>query len=197
MATEKNPSTALVLGGTELVRFSYLNAFQPRLNSFNGKEEYSVTILIPKTATAEVKKVKDAIAALKKATWTDNKKNLPPGMWIALRDGDTDLKQDGSNYGPEAKGCYLINAKSEDAPAVVGTTRDENNKLVPIGPKDVKSGDWGRVSINLGAYTKGTGGIAAYLNSIQLVKQGEAFSSRASADDAFGGFEDATDDIMG
>lgn len=197
MSTDKNPSSALVLGSaTDLVRFSYMNAFTPKVNSFNGNEEYSITILIPKTAVSEVKKVQDAIAALKKSTWLDNKKNVPPGAWICLRDGDKDTKMDGSSYGAETRGHFIIAAKSTEAPAVVGTTRNEEGKLVAIGPRDVKSGDWGRVSINLASYTKGTGGIAAYLNSIQLVRQGEAFSGRASADDAFGGFADATDDLM-
>jgi hypothetical protein len=196
MATEKAPSAALVLGASDLVRFSYLTVFQPKLNSFNGNEEYSVTILIPKTAVAEVKKVQDAIAALKKSTWTDNKKSLPPGMWVALRDGDKDVKQDGSSYGEECKGHYFIAAKTQEPPAVVGTTRDASNKLIPVGPKDFTSGDWGRVSVNLGSYTKGTGGIAAYLNSVQLVRKGEAFSGRKTADDAFGAFTDATDDML-
>lgn len=199
--TEKNSKATLTLGighdtvdgknVPKLIRYSFLNAFQARVNQFNGKEEFSTTILIPKDNMVDVGNLQRTIKELVKATWYDNKKNLPPGFWNCMRDGDTDVKQDGSPMSPECKGHYVINAKSDTQPGVVGTTKDQDGKLIAIGPRDIKSGDWGRVSISLYAYTKGSGGIAAGLGNIQMVRQGEAFSNRPTADAAFGEFADS------
>ena len=187
-----------ILGGTKgkLVRFSYLNVHKARLNTESGKMEHGVTALIPKTNTEDVKFLKDAIKALLKATFTDQKKPIPPGHWNPLRDGDTDTKQNGNAYGEEAKGHYVLNCKSgeEYPPGVVGTTRTAGDKLARIGVADIKSGDWGRIDNSLYGYTKGTGGVGIGLNSVQLVQEGEALSGGRSADDAFGGFED--DDVL-
>lgn len=195
MTEAKNSRIKLLLGGTpgKLVRFSYLHAHEPRLNTQSGKMEYSVTALIPKANTEDIAAIKKSIDALKKATWLDQKKPLPPNFWNPLRDGDKDTKQDGSQYGEECRGHFVLNCKSDEGPSVVGTTKVDTPtgaKLAPLGKKDVKSGDWGRVSVSLFAYTKGSGGVGAGLANIQLVKQGEALSGRSSAEDDFGAFDD-------
>lgn len=189
-----------ILGGTKgkLVRFSFLNVHTARLNTESEKMEFSVSALIPKTNVEDIKFLKGAIAALLKSTFTDQKKPIPKAHWNPLRDGDTDTKQSGQPYGEEAKGHYVLNCKSSEdyPPGVVGTTKGADGKLLRIGKADIKSGDWGRVDITLYGYAKGTGGVGVGLNSVQLVQEGEALSGGRSADDAFGAFDDAEDDVL-
>jgi hypothetical protein len=203
MSDKKLPRVKLVLGSTKgkPVRFSYLNVFEPRLNDESGKMEYGVTALIPKENTEDIAAVKQAIKDLQKATWLDNKLAIPPKFWNPLRDGDVDTKNDGRAFGEECKGCYVLNCKSgEDkngkltAPQVVNTTKDDKGKFMRLSSSDIQSGDWGRISVNIGSYVKGTGGVGAYLSSVQLLTKGEPLSGQSSAEDDFGGFEDQEDD---
>jgi hypothetical protein len=206
MAEQKLPSEKLILGSTKgkLVRMSYLHAHTPRMNNQSNKMECSTAVLIPKTNVEDVAAVQALIAKLTKAAFFDEKTKKivkGPQFWSPMRDGDVDTKQDGSPYGAECKGHYIINAKSsEDAkgnvtlPKVVGTTKMADGKLKPLLESEIKSGDWGRVGINFKPYTKGTGGIGTYLSTIQLVLEGESLGSSASAEDDFGQFEDQEDD---
>ena len=205
MADDKGLRVSVTLGSegvgaaAKLVRFSYLTAFQPRMNKESGKLEYSVAVLIPKTNQKDVEAVKSAIDELIKDEWTNKRKPLPPKFWNPLRDGDKDTKQDGRPLGEECRGHYVINVKAgaTDAegnpkapPRVVGTQRNAQGKLLDLGPRDVKSGDFGRISMNLGAYTKGTGGVGAYIVNIQKVREGDPLSGGRSAEDDFGSFDD-------
>jgi len=198
MSEEKNASRKYVIGQhgsakdpKHLCRFSYLHALTPKENKQNGKNEYSVVALIPKTSP-DGEAIRKIIDELKNETWLSKGKRLPPKFWNPLRDGDTDCKQNGDPYGPECAGHYIVSAKRDDkkAPDVVGTMRDAEGKLIRLTDKQIKSGDYGRISINLSAYTKGDSGVGAYINNIQLVTQGEALGGGADADDDFGSYDD-------
>jgi hypothetical protein len=197
MSDKKLPKLKLVLGATKgkLIRFSYLNVHEARLNGESGNMEFSVAALIPKENVEDIAAIKGFIDGVKKSVWLDEKKAVPPKFWNPLRDGDNDLKNDGSSYGAEAKGCYVLNTKTgEDSPPnVVGKIKGSDGKFLPLGPKEIKSGDWGRLSINLGAYIKGTSGVGAYLSSVQLVEQGDPLGSQTTAEDDFGDFDDDDD----
>jgi hypothetical protein len=194
----KSSRVALKLGVKpgKLVRFSFLHVHKAHLNSESNKEEYSVQLLIPKTNTEDVKGLKDAVAACLKAEFTDQKKKVPPGAWICLRDGDTDTKTNGDSYGDAAKGHYVLNAKADldHKPKVVGTVKIDGEPQ-PIGPEEIKSGDWGRVAVNLYGYSKGKGGVGCGLDVLQRVQEGEALGSSVSAKDAFGEYDDE-DDVL-
>jgi hypothetical protein len=185
-----------LLGGTpgKLVRFSHLNAHTPRQDNFSKepKLQYSVALLIPKTNVEDVKLVRDAVAACLAEEYTSKKKPIPPNHHNPLKDGDTDTKEDGTPYGDEVKGHYLINTKTSDEypPEVVGTTKGADGKLLRIGKADIKSGDWGRAFVTLYGYTFKAGGVGVGLNKIQLVQEGESLGGGSSADDVFGKFED-------
>jgi hypothetical protein len=207
MANEKSLRVKLILGATKgrLVRFSHLHVFTPRLNTESGKEDYSTAVLIPKTNTEDIAAVRKAIEDLKKDEWLSKGKKLPPNFWNPLRDGDTDTKQNGDPLAAECRGHFVINAKTGahdndgnalTPPDVMGIVRDANGKLLRITSRDVKSGDWGRVGIHLGAYTKGNGGVGVYLTNVQKVQEGEALSSHASGDDDFGQFDDDVEDEL-
>lgn len=198
MAEKKAKRIKLIVGATKgkLVRFSYLNVHEPRLNKESGKTEYSVAVLIPKTNTEDIAALKHAIEDLKKDTWLDDGKKIPPLFWNPLRDGDKDTKQDGSPLDASCKEHFVLNCKTgeDSTPTVVGTQKGGDGKYLPIGKSAVKSGDWGRVSINLGAYLKGTGGVGAYLSNLQFVQQGDPLGNKSSAEDDFADFDDDGDD---
>lgn len=200
MSDKSLPKVKLVLGSEKgkPVRLSHVHVHEARLNKESGVEEYSVMALIPKENTADVFAIKNAIKSMQKAVWLDEKKPIPPKFWNPLRDGDTDTKNDGTPFGAECKGNFLLNCKTDaaHAPNVVGTTRGPDDKFVALGKRDIKSGDWGRVSVNLAVYLKGTTGVGVYLSSVQKTRDGEALGSQSSAEDDFKDFDDADDGML-
>jgi hypothetical protein len=176
MATTPSP-TKLVTGK---VRLSYVNVFET-----NDKGKYSVAILIPKTDKATLDKVKAAIEAVKtdpKSATTWGSKFLA-SFKTPLRDGDTDRDVEKS---PEYKGCYFINCNSGQKPGVVDA---QLNAI--LDKSEVYSGCYGRVSINLYPFNvDGNKGIAAGLNNLQKMADGEPLSGRSRAEDDFTAVED-------
>lgn len=159
------------------VRLSYANVWEPR--SINGSDpKYSVSILIPKTDTATIKQVEDAIEhAIQDGIGKFGGKIPPRGsLKLPLRDGD--LERDSEEYA----GHYFINANSKMQPQIV----DQNVQPI-IDESQVYSGCYGRVSVNFYAFnTNGNRGVAAGLGNIQKLRDGEALGGGVSAVADFG-----------
>ena len=165
-------------------RWSYANVWQPK--SINGgAPKYSVSLIIPKSDTETVSKVKAAIKAAYdegQAKLRGNGKSVPAleYMKTPLRDGDKE-RPDDEAY----KNSYFINANSGTAPGVV----DANRQPI-IDTSEVYSGVYGRASINFYAFnSNGNKGIACGLNNLQKIRDGEPLGGKARAEDDF-----ATDD---
>ena len=165
-------------------RWSYANVWQPK--SINGgATKYSVSLIIPKSDTETVSKVKAAIKAAYdegQAKLRGNGKSVPAleYMKTPLRDGDKE-RPDDEAY----KNSYFINANSGTAPGVV----DANCQPI-IDTSEVYSGVYGRASINFYAFnSNGNKGIACGLNNLQKIRDGEPLGGKARAEDDF-----ATDD---
>jgi len=165
---------------TGKVRMSYVNVFE-----MNDKGKYSVCLLIPKGDKDTLAKVKAAIESVK----TDPKAATTwGGKWLAsfkspLRDGDTerDLAKN-----PEYKGHYFINCNSGQKPDVVDAA------LNPILDKsEVYSGCFGRASVNFYPFSvDGNKGIAAGLNNVQKLGDGERLGGGSRASDDFTAVEE-------
>ena len=167
-------STKVVTGK---VRLSYCNLFTPRQSDDGGEPKYSVCVLIPKSDKATLDRLKAAIEAAKTAGLGKFGGKLPPGLKVPLRDGDTE--RDSAEY----KGHFFLNASSRQRPNVVDA---EVNPV--LHPDEVYSGCYGRVSLNMYAYVmSGNRGIAAGLNNVQKLADGDRLDSRSSAADDFGG----------
>jgi hypothetical protein len=167
---------------TGKVRGSYVNLIKPRTNEMNGKQEYSLQVLVPKSDEQTVAALKAAAKEAIASKWP----TPPKGLRNPLRDGDTETKQDGTPLGPEYAGHYFFNAKcsaDKHKPTVIDTT---GNDL--FEPDSVKSGDYFRVSVNAYAYdAAGNRGVSYGLNNVQLVQKGEALGgTRVTAHDEFG-----------
>lgn len=181
MAKFVNPTKVITGPNT---RWSYANVWQPK--SINGgAPKYSVSLIIPKSDTETVSKVKAAIKAAYEegqAKLRGNGKSVPAleYMKTPLRDGDKE-RPDDEAY----KNSYFINANSGTAPGVV----DANRQPI-IDTSEVYSGVYGRASINFYAFnSNGNKGIACGLNNLQKIRDGESLGGKARAEDDF-----ATDD---
>lgn len=176
-------STKVVTGKN--CRFSYAHVWEPKAIEEGATPKYSVAILIPKSDKATIKAVKAAIEAAKeegKGKWGGK---IPANLKLPLRDGDEERPDDDTYVGH-----YFFNASSQTAPQIVDA------QVNPILDRDeFYSGCFGRASINFYAFSvSGNKGIAAGLNNLQKLKEGDKLSGGSSASDDFG-VEDDDDDI--
>ena len=177
-------STKVVTGK---VRFSFCNIFTPRAADDGQEPKYSVTLLIPKSDTATLQKIKAAIAEARETFCAKNGANaLPQNPVHTMHDGDG-TRPSGDPFGPECKGCYVITVGSKNKPVVVDAFRNEIND-----PAEVYSGCYGRAAINFYGYSRsGKKGISAGLLSVQKLHDGEPFGTVGSANDFDDGFTDS------
>lgn len=170
---------------TGKVRLSYVHLFKPYSAVEGGEEKYSVTVLIPKEDAETKKRIDNAIeAAAKEATQKIWNGVRPPKIAIPIYDGDGVRPSDDMPFGEECKGHWVItvSSKADQAPEVIDRFR---NPI--IDPFEVKSGDYGRVSIRFFAYMfGGKKGIGAGLGNVQKLADGEPLGgSRIKAADDF------------
>ena len=170
-------------------RWSYCNVWEAKAIN-GGTPKFSVSLLIPKSDTVTVKKIKDAIEAAYRegeAKLKGNGKSVPAlsAIKTPLRDGDTERPDDQAYAN-----AYFINANASSAPGIVDVDRN------PILTRsEVYSGVYGRASITFYAFnSSGNRGIACGLNNLQKVRDGEPLGGKASAEDDFSTDED--DDFL-
>ena len=162
------------------VRLSYVYINTPRANDDGTPGKYGAQLIIPKTDTATVKQINDAIEAARNEGVTKGLRNAK-NFLSPLHDGDGQ-KPRGGEYGPECKGCWVLNTSSKRQPKVV------DRKVQPIlDPDEIYSGMWAIVDIAFAAFsTSGNSGISCYLNNLQKVKDDERLGgSAAKPEDVF------------
>lgn len=171
-------------------RWSYANVWEAK--SINGgTPKFSVSLIIPKSDTKSIAKIKTAIEAAYRegeAKLKGNGKTVPPlaALKTPLRDGDTERPDD-----PAYNNAYFINANSAIAPGVVDADRQEI-----INRSEVYSGVYGRASINFYAFnSNGNKGIACGLNNLQKIRDGEPLGGKSRAEDDFSTYDD--EDFLG
>lgn len=165
---------------TGKVRLSYAFLHKPKAND-RGEEKFSVTILMPKSDTAKYAELRAAEAEAARKKFPGKPDAFYKAIKSVIHDGDG-VRPSGEAFGPEAKGCWVFTASTSDRPGIV----DEN--LQPL-MEQIKSGDYGRVSINIyGFDTAGNRGVAAGLNNVQLLERGESLGGRSDAASDFADF---------
>jgi len=176
---------------TGKVRFSYCNLFEAKEPQGGGDPKYSCTLLIPKSDTTTLEKIKAAIAEARENFCKKNGASaLPVKPNHTMHDGDG-VRDSGDPYGPECKGCYVITVSSKQKPVIVDSFRN------PVtDPGEVYSGCYGRASINFYGYSRnGKKGISAGLLSIQKLHDGDALGgAMGSADDFDDGYQAGVED---
>lgn len=181
-----NPMKVITGKGT---RWSYANVWEPKTIA-GGTPKYSVSLIIPKSDTVTVEKIRKAIQAAYEegqSKLKGNGKSVPPlaALKTPLRDGDAERPDD-----PAYANAYFVNANSATAPGVVDADRQEI-----IDRSEVYSGVYGRASINFYAFnSNGNKGIACGLNNLQKIRDGEPLGGKSSAVSDFS--TDADEDFL-
>lgn len=179
-------STKVITGK---VRFCYVNVFEPTAMNEGDTPKYNICILIPKDDVKTIEKINKAIEAAKqagKAKLADKNGKIPSNLKLPLRDGDDERSDD-----PVFEGMYFINANSQRKPSIV------DKELNPIMNKEeFYSGCYGRASINFYAFNVSSKGIAAGLNNLQKLEDGEMLAGGSTVEEDFGGENEWDDELM-
>lgn len=161
---------------TPTFRASYVNIFEPRMNEMNNKPEYSICMLIPKTA--DLKELQQEAFAAGKKKWGAEFESLVKSGKIRMpfRDGDKE-KADRAEY----EGHYFINAKAYEQ---VGVVDGKKNRIHDAS--ELYSGCYAKAYVTMFAYdTKGNKGISVVVKAIQKVAEGEALGNVVKAENVF------------
>lgn len=179
MNTETKVSTP------ELVRFSYVNLEVAKCAPGSTEAKFGMSVIIPKSAKKTIKAIKAAIEAAIEVGKTKHGTGFKAKK-LPLRDGDEE-REDAAYAN-----SFFLNANSKNRPGMV------DKKVQPIlDLKEIKSGDWGNVSLNFYPFNvNGNSGIAVGLNHVQKVKDGEPLGSQTNAADEFDEIEFEEDDII-
>jgi len=161
-------------------RWSYANVWEAK--SINGgAPKYSVSLIISKSDTHTIAKIKAAIEAAYRegeGKLKGNGKSVPAlsTLKTPLRDGDRERPEDEAYAN-----AYFINANSSTAPGIVDSNRNEI-----LNRSEVYSGVYGRASISFYAFnSNGNKGIACGLNNLQKIRDGEPLGGKSRAEDDF------------
>lgn len=171
-------------------RWSYANVWNPKAMAEGAKPKYSVSLIIPKSDTVTIQKIKAAIKAAYEegqSKLKGNGKSVPPlaAIKTPLRDGDVE-RPDDEAY----QNAYFVNANSPTAPGIVDADRQPI-----IDTSEVYSGVYGRASITFYAFnSNGNKGIACGLNNLQKIADGEPLGGKTRAEDDFADLDDEDDD---
>lgn len=168
-----NPAKVIVTD----VELGYVHALQ----AFKGESDeakYSVVLLIPKTNTDLVRKIKIAIKAAHEAGQKEKWGGKGPDIGSCkhpLRDGDKERADD-----EVFKGCYFITASAKTKPGVIDLYGRDLTE--PGREEEVYSGMKANVSVTFYPFSNsGNKGIACGLNNIQKIADGPRRGGRVSA----------------
>jgi len=186
-----NQATKVITGK---VRLSYAHIWEPQ-SIDGGEEKYSCSILIPKSDKETLRKIKaavDAAVELGKSKWGGK---VPANLKKPLRDGDEERPDDEAYAGH-----YFLNATSKTRPGIakpIGKGPDGKMKFQEITDStEVYSGCYAKVSLNFYPFdAKGNRGVAAGLNNVVKVQDGDFLGGRSSVNDDFAdeNFDDVVD----
>ena len=184
----KPGNTTKVVTGRNTV-FSYLTVNEPKVPLGGGTPKYSVSLIIPKSDTETLEKIRRAM----RAAYNEGLNKLKGNSQVApdydtlkkpLRDGDKERPGD-----PAYADSYFLNASSTTKPGVVDRT-----KTPILETSELYSGIIGRASINFYAFnTSGNRGIACGLNNLQKLRDGTPLGGRSRAEDDFDDEDDDED----
>lgn len=179
---------------TGVGRVSFPRLFlQTKGQKDDGSDVYDLMLMIPKDQREDLKAIVRAIKEVGMAKWGANytKFGLP------LRDADKeadDLTDDGKTTKgekyPERLGHYFMNCRSSKPVAVVARDRSPI-----VNPDDLYGGSYAKVNVTFYPYnTKGNQGIAAGLNGVQFIRDGEPLGAGAKTVDSMFDLLDDEDD---
>lgn len=175
------------------VRLSFFSGWEKTPN-FSGDMRYSTSIIVPKSDTANVTTLQNAIEQAKQegavSKW-GGKVPFNLEVW-AMRDGDT--TKDVETY-PEYANSWYLNPWTNNAPQIVKKDAATGVIATVINHDDVYSGCYADVSVVISPYKHDSGkpGINVLLGNVCKVADGERFGDSAgtSAESDFGAIQDS------
>ena len=173
-----------VLTGEVRLSYEHLSAPYANPNQPGAEPKYSTTMLIPKADVATKAEIDEAIRYVyEQAVATDWKGARPQLRSALIYDGDG-LRNDGSKFGPECAGHWVITASTKRKPQVV----DISNINCELAPQDIYSGMYARVTLNFFAFnSNGNKGVGCGLGNVMKTRDGEPLAGGASAASDFEG----------
>lgn len=163
---------------TGKVRLSFAHLFEPYAAQAGQDPKYSCMILIPKSDTNTLDKIRNAQKLAAENGKAKFGGRVPANLATTLRDADEEA--DLEKY-PEMAGHYFMNLNSKKQPGLV----DRNREPI-IDSTELYSGCYARVQIGAFAYnTNGNKGISFGLNHVQKWADGEALDGSTKAEDVF------------
>ena len=166
---------------------SFVQVWTPKEN-MSGNLKYSIAFLFPKDDKEGVAAIKNAVqAAIKegiaKAKITAEHAKMK-NFRLPIRDGSAE-HADGVK-GKEYDGFFFFNANSDNPVGIV-----DKNVAPILDQSEFYSGCFCRLDVSFYAYNvKGTRGIAAGLNNVMKIKDGERFGGSQDAETAFKSFKE-------
>ena len=163
---------------TKEVRLSYAHLNEPAANQNNPgqKPRFSVTMLIPKTDTVTKAEIDNAIRAAYEKGVTEKWKGARPQMNSPLiHDGDG-LRTNGTPFGPECAGCWVLTASTGKKPGLYPIS----SVNTPLRPEEVYSGMYAVVTISFYNPQQGNP-VACSLDNVFKTRDGEPLSGGPSA----------------
>lgn len=174
---------------TGKVRLCWPNLFVAKKVNDQGDPKFSVMLLVPKTDTATMEKLREAeaeAAERDKGKWNGK---VPGNLASIIHDADEDGTAE--DY-PERAGCYYltVSAGEKYRPGIVGPDRVEIDDHA-----EIYSGVYARVSLRAYGYnTQGNKGVSFGLGNVQKLADGEPLDGRVNASDEFDAVEG--DDVL-
>ncbi len=167
-----------VLTGEVRLSYEHLSAPYANPNQPGAEPKYSTTMLIPKADVATKAEIDEAIRCVYEQAVANDWKGARPQLRSALiYDGDG-LRNDGSKFGPECAGHWVITASTKRKPQVV----DISNINCELAPQDIYSGMYARVTLNFFAFnSNGNKGVGCGLGNVMKTRDGEPLAGGASA----------------
>lgn len=162
-------------------RLSYVHLLEPYAFEEGAEKKYSVTLLIPKSDTATMRRIRAAEeAAARKGEGSKWGGRRPAKLDSIVHDGDED-------EAPENHGCWRLSASNRRQ---VGL-RDAAVQPI-IDPSQVYSGCYGRAMLTFYPYGRsGHNGVSASLEGVQVTRDGEPLGGApADVDEVFGAGSD-------
>jgi len=192
MATRSNynktiSATTLRVGE---VRFSYVYVMAPHKSAQDGKEKYSIQILLPKDDRLAKAMIDSAVEAAVEngitSKW-NGKRPVAAKLKLPVRDGDEEYPDD-----PTYHNMWFFNATA-NADRRPGVCILEMGELVaPMEMDDIYSGCWGAAVINFYPYSvSGNTGVAVGLNNVIKTRDDERLGGgKRSVETDFGDLVD-------
>jgi len=166
---------------TEKVRLSYAqNMYKAKAND-RGEMKFGITLLIPKTDTITIDRMKVAAETVKRTKQPGKDEAFYKAWPRTIHDGDGTKPSTGEAYGSECKGCWVVAVSANEKPGILSLVPGFN----PTTDK-ANSGDYAKVSLTAFWFDTGTNkGVTFGLNNVLLLERGERIDGRTSAADDF------------